>query len=282
MSTSQDIRTQPSNWRAVRAIAVRDLTIVGRSKSVLLPIVLVPLILLVLMPGALGFLAPLADSASEMDEIRQFLTMMPANMKAQFAQYDATQTMVVFILVYMFAPLFLILPMMTASVIAAGSFAGEKERGTMEALLYTPTTDGELMLGKTLAAWIPAMAVTLVGFVLYAVVVNVSAWQTMGRVFFPNAMWIVLILWLAPAAAGLGLGTMVLVSSKVSTFQDAYQLGGMVVLPIILLVVGQLAGVVYLNVLSVFLVGLVLWIIDAVVLWFAVKTFRRTEIIARL
>jgi len=172
--------------------------------------------------------------------------------------------------------------MMTASVIAAGSFAGEKERGTLEALLYTPTTDAELMVGKVLAAWVPAMIVSLVGFVLYGIVANVSAWQTMQRIFFPTTMWIVLILWLAPAAAGLGLGTMVLVSSKVSTFQDASQLGGMVVIPVVLLVVGQLAGVVYLSVPFVFLVGLVLWLIDAAVLWFGVRTFRRSEIIARL
>jgi len=79
-----------------------------------------------------------------------------------------------------------------------------------------------------------------------------------------------------------GAGPGVLVSSKVSTFQDASQLGGMVVIPVVLLVVGQLAGVVYLSVPFVFLVGLVLWLIDAAVLWFGVRTFRRSEIIARL
>jgi ABC-type Na+ efflux pump permease subunit len=222
------------------------------------------------------------DVGSDIEDLERFLTMMPEPMKAQFEQYTENQTMVVFILVYTFAPMFLILPMMTASSIAAGSFAGEKERKTMEALLYTPTTDLELMTGKMLSAWIPAILVTLVGFVLYSVVVNVSAWQTMGRIFFPNAMWVVLILWLAPAAAGLGLGTMVLVSSKVSTYQDAYQLGSMVVLPVILLVLGQVGGVIYLNVTFVLAAGLLLWIVDAIVLWFAVKTFRRTEIIARL
>lgn len=279
---SQKISRRSICWRAVRAVAERDLTVVLRSKGVLLPIVIVPLIMLVILPAAIGFLTPLMDAAGELDEISQFLDMMPPAMAQRFAQYTPNQTMVVFTLIYMFAPLFLILPMMTASTIAAGSFAGEKERKTLEALLYTPTTDLELVLGKLMTAWIPAMAVTFVGFVLYGVVVNVSAWQTMEHIFFPTAMWIVLILWLAPAAAGLGLATMVLVSAKANTFQDAYQLGGMVVLPILMLVFGQLAGVVYLSPLFVFLTGLVLWIVDAVILWFAAKTFRRTEIIARL
>ncbi|MCJ7549509.1 MAG: ABC transporter permease subunit [Anaerolineae bacterium] len=270
------------NWRAIRAVAARDLTIVRRSKNVLLPIILVPLLLLVIIPGAIGFLGSSMDVGSDIEDLERFLTMMPEPMKAQFEQYTENQTMVVFILVYTFAPMFLILPMMTASSIAAGSFAGEKERKTMEALLYTPTTDLELMTGKMLSAWIPAILVTLVGFVLYSVVVNVSAWQTMGRIFFPNAMWIALILWLAPAAAGLGLGTMVLVSSKVNTYQDAYQLGSMVVLPVVLLILGQVGGVIYLNVTFVLTAGLLLWIVDAAILWFAVKTFRRSEIIARL
>jgi len=270
------------NWRAIRAVAERDLIIVRRSKNVLLPIILVPLLLLVIIPGAIGFLGSSIDMGSDIEDLEQFLTMMPEPMKMQFEQYTENQTMVVFILVYTFAPMFLILPMMTAGSIAAGSFAGEKERKTMEALLYTPTTDLELVTGKMLSAWIPAILVTLVGFVLYSVVVNISAWQTMGRIFFPNAMWVVLILWLAPAAAGLGLGTMVLVSSKVNTYQDAYQLGSMVVLPVILLVLGQVGGVIYLSVAFVLAAGLLLWIVDAAILWFAVKTFRRSEIIARL
>jgi ABC-type Na+ efflux pump permease subunit len=41
---------------------------------------------------------------------------------------------------------------MVSSVLAADSFAGEKERKTLEALLYTPTTDRELFTAKLLEA----------------------------------------------------------------------------------------------------------------------------------
>ena len=75
---------------------------------------------------------------------------------------------------------------------------------------------------------------------------------------------------------------MVLISSKTSTYQDAYQLGSMVVIPIVVLVLGQVGGVIYLSVGFVLAAGLVLWLIDAVIIWLAVKTFRRSEIIARL
>lgn len=273
------------NWRTLRTLrtlAVRDLIVVTRSKAMMLPMLIVPLIFVVAIPAVIGLLAPQMAAAGEAGDLEQFLEMMPAPMRATFAGYDPTQLIVVVILEHLFAPMFLIIPIMVASTIAAGSFAGEKERKTLEALLHTPTTDAELFVGKLLASWIPAFVVGLGAFLLYGLVANLSAWRVMGGVFFPNAMWVVLVLWLAPAAAGLGLGTMILVSSKVSTYQDASQLGALVVLPILLLVLGQIGGVIYLNVLAVLLVGLLLWLVDAAILWFGIRTFRRSEIIARL
>lgn len=268
--------------RRLKLIAHRDLKIIATSKSVVLTMIVVPLLLLVLLPGVFGALMPVMTEVGDLSEMQQFLEMMPPPMRDNLAGYNESQMMAVALLVYFFAPLFLILPMMTASVIAAGSFAGEKERGTMEALLYTPTTDGELFVGKLLSAWIPALTITLGGFLLYGFVVNVAAWPTMQQIFFPNLMWILLIVWLAPAAAGLGLSSMVLISSKVNTFQDAYQLGGMVVIPIVALMIGQISGVIYFSPLLVLAAGLILWIIDAALLILGIRTFKRSEVLARL
>jgi ABC-2 type transport system permease protein len=276
------VNTPTVNWRTLRTLAVRDLMVVTRSKAMMLPMLIVPLIFIVAIPAAVGLLAPQMAAAGEAGDFAQFLAMMPAPLRETFAGYDEAQVIVVAMLEHLFAPMFLIIPMMVASTIAAGSFVGEKERKTLEALLHTPTTDTELFLGKLLASWVPAFVVGLGAFVLYGLVANLSAWQVMDRVFFPNAMWVALVLWLAPAASGLGLGVMILISSKVSTFQDAYQLGALVVLPVLLLVFGQVAGVLYLNVLAVMLVGLLLWLVDAAILWFGVRSFKRSEIIARL
>ena len=104
----------------------------------------------------------------------------------------------------------------------------------------------------------------------------------LNEVFFPNAMWIVLALWVGPAVAGLGLGATVLVSTRVNTFQEAYQFGGMFVLPIIALVIAQFTGVIYLSVWLAVGLGLACWVIDAIILWFGAKTFDRDELLARL
>lgn len=271
------------NWRSIRAIVKRDMLAVVRSKGVMLPLILVPLILMVLLPGGLGYFIPVLNQmpGANLPDIDQLLGMMPPTVLEQFADYNLDQIMIVFMLVYMFAPMFLVLPLMVASVVAADSFAGEKERKTLEALIYTPTTDLELFVAKVLSAMVPAMAVSLVGFLLYGLTANLAAWRTMGRVFFPNTAWIVLVLWVAPATAALGLGTTVIVSSRVKSFQEASQIAGVIVLPILLLMVAQISGVMYFGVLLTFLLGLVFWMIAAVLLYVGVRTFRRNEIMAK-
>ena len=271
------------NWRAIFAIVRKDLKVVLQNKGVIIPIIVVPLVLF----GVLPWLATLAPSmvnvgGADMNELAAMIRSMPQGLQNELAPYNLEQKTIVFFLVYLLAPLFLIIPLMVASVIAADSFAGERERRTLEALLYTPTTDRELFLAKLLSAWLAAIAVTLAGFVLYAVMANIAAWPVMGKLFFPNLMWVVMTLWVAPAAAGLGLSTMVLVSVRAQGFQDAYQTGSMVVLPVMLLVFGQISGVMYFSVWVVLLLGLVLWSLDAALIWFGSKTFHRGRLIARL
>lgn len=270
------------NWRTIFAIVRKDLKVVLQNKGVVIPTVVLPLILFGLLPWLSMFTPSMVNiGGANLDELTVLIARMPAGLQNELAPYTVEQQTVIFFLVYMLAPMFLIIPLMVASVIAADSFAGERERRTLEALLYTPSTDWDLFVGKLLSSWLPALAVTLVGFILYAVMANLAAWPVMGQIFFPNLMWVVMTLWVTPAAAGLGLSTMVLVSVRAQGFQDAYQTGGLVVLPILLLVFGQISGVMYFSVWVVLLLGLVLWGIDAALIWFGSRTFRRGRLIVR-
>ena len=271
------------NFRAIRAIALRDLKLVRQSKIVMLPLIVLPILFLVVMPAGISLLPGVIESSGlPSSDLDNLLSQVPGDISSELAGLSENGKFIYLMLVYMFAPLYLILPLMVASVIAADSFAGEKERKTMEALLYSPTTDQELFVAKLLSAWVPAIAVSWGGAALYSIVANVSAWPVMGRVFFPNVMWVVLAFWVAPSVAGLGLGSTMLISSKVNSFQEAYQGGAVVVLPIMLLVISQATGVMYLSMWLVLLLGLAFWVIDAFLLWFGARTFQRSEVIARL
>jgi hypothetical protein len=113
-------------------------------------------------------------------------------------------------------------------------------------------------------------------------VANLAGWSTMGQLFFPNAMWIILAVWVAPAVAGVGLGVTVLISARSEGFQEAYQLGSIVVLPIILLVVGQATGVMYFSPWLVLLLGLGFWVVAIVLLWLGARIFHRQELATRM
>jgi ABC-2 type transport system permease protein len=270
------------NTRAILAIARKDLKVALQNKGVVLPIIILPLVLFVIVPWVMVYASSMVDATgASISNLDEMLARMPSGLLNELSRFTQEQKMIVFSLVYMLAPMFLIMPLMVSSVLAADSFAGEKERKTLEALLYTPTTDRELFTAKLLGAWTAAVVVALMSFVIYAVMVNVASWQSIGHVFFPNWMWIALVFWVTPAVAGLGLVVMVFVSARAQGFQDAYQIGGMVVLPVLLLMVGQISGVMYFSLGVVLLVGLVIWLIDLVLLWFASKSFRRGELMTK-
>ena len=271
------------NTRAIQAIVRKDLKVAIQNKGVILPIVILPLILFVIFPWVMVYASSMTDSlGGSVSNVDELLARMPAGLLNELSGYTTNQQMIVFSLVYMLAPMFLIMPLMVSSVLAADSFAGEKERKTLEALLYTPTTDRELFTAKLLGPWVTAVTVAIFSFVLYAIMVNAAGWQSIGQLFFPNWMWIALVFWVTPAAAGLGLVVMVFVSARAQGFQDAYQTGGLVVLPVVALMIGQISGVLYFSLSVVFLVGLVIWLIDLALLWLGSKQFQRTELMTRL
>lgn len=271
------------NLGAMMAIARRDLVLVRQSKAVTIPLIVVPLVMVVALPLLITLLARFGgEAALASADVDALLQRMPPALMERLLPLEPAQQVIVLLLGYMFAPMFLILPLMVSSVIAADTFAGEKERKTLEALLYTPTTDRELYVAKLLAPWAAALATTAIGMLVYTLVVNLIGWPALGRVFFPNLTWVVLVLWVAPAAAGLGLGAMVLVSSRTSTFQEAYQLGSVVVLPVVAILIGQFAGVITFDRGFALALGLALWLIVAVVLWYGIRGFRRVSLLAQL
>ena len=268
------------NANLLLAVVRKDLKVVFQNVGVSVPLVAATILILVfILPGA-ALLAPKMGHLETVNTIwlDKAIELMPAASRAKMAGYDLTQMLVTIILVYWAAAIFPLLPLMVVTTIASDSFAGEKERKTLEALLYTPTTDWELLLGKLLSAWLPALGITWGGFLLYCVTANLAAWPVMGRLFFPTTVWLIMVLWIAPAFAAFGLGAMVLISSRARTFQAAYQLSGMVVLPCLMMFGGLLIVVVNLPVWQALLAGLLTWAIDVALLRFSRHSFRRVKL----
>jgi ABC-type Na+ efflux pump permease subunit len=265
------------NRSVIRTLLARDLGMIRRSRALMLPMLFLPTLLLVILPAAIG----LAARERTLD-VDQFVDMLPGRLADPVLSHPPDERLIILVLGYMVAPLFLIVPLMVSSVLAADTFAGEKERKTLETLLHLPVSDRDLYVAKLLSTFVPSTAISWLGFVVFCVVSNVVCWPVMGRVFLPTTTWMIVILWLAPAVAALGLGVMVRVSIRVENTQEAQQLGGAVVLPFVVLAVGQTTGLLLAGPLVTFVVGAVVWVIAGLLNVRGMQLYRRSTMAARL
>ncbi|MFN8473720.1 MAG: ABC transporter permease [Anaerolineae bacterium] len=179
-----------------------------------------------------------------------------------------------------FLPLFLVLPVMAAISIATYSIIGEKTSRSLEAVLATPITTEQLLLGKSLASTIPAVLGTWLIFLIYAVIVIWRAGTTVARYVLDPATLTMIIL-ITPLVALLALGLGVLVSARVSDPRSAQQVGVIVILPIIAIMIGQSVGLFLLGLPFVFMAAIILAILDGLVFVIGVRVFQRETILTR-
>ena len=270
--------TDTFDLRLVWAVVRRDLTTLVSSRTTAIPLLLLPAVLFVALPllvraspGSINL--PTAD-------IGRLIDVLPGVTAANLPT-DPELQLAHLLLVYLLAPVILIVPVTLAVVAAAGAIAGERERGTLEILLLSPITDRQLFLAKTLGAWLPTVGITLVGSVVYQAV-GAAALADTGLHPFPNLLWTLLTLWVAPALAAAALGAIVLLSARARTFQDAMQLGGVLLLPMIALAMAQASGVIALGAGAVAVAGAVLWLMAAALLRAGARSLQRDRLAAGL
>jgi ABC-2 type transport system permease protein len=174
--------------------------------------------------------------------------------------------------------------------VVADSFAGERERHTLESLLATRLPDRAILLGKIGAAIGYGWGVALTSLLLSLVTINV-AYGSGGLLIFPTPTLLAILalsLLISTFASSLG----VLVSLRASSLQQAQQrlsLSSILlfVLPILALqvlpdpIVSRLAAAAMGADLTVIymIVGLVLLVLDAALVLAAMARFQRARMI---
>jgi ABC-2 type transport system permease protein len=260
------------DWREMR-----------RNWQVLVPIIVVPMLVAVLLPAVILFLPNLTPTTSmSIQGLETIMKNLPANILADISGMTAQQALAYLLTLYFLAPLFLVVPVMASSVIASDSFAGEKERKTIEALLATPLSDAELFVGKVLVAFIPAIIVTFASFALYSVVVDVLAAPLFGgAMLLPNTLWLIMIFGFAPEIALTSIGLTVAISAKVKGFREAQQISVILLAPILGLVFGQISGTLFLGPAVLFALIGSFALVDILVFYISVRVFKREEILSK-
>ena len=124
-------------------------------------------------------------------------------------------------------------PLSFSLVIALEVFVGEKERKSLEPLLASPLSDGQLYFGKALASMIPPLVASYLGIVVYLVGLRVfRGWQ-------PSFELLVLAVLLTTVKALVMVSGAVVISSQTTSVRAANLLASFIIIPMALLLQGE-------------------------------------------
>lgn len=163
--------------------------------------------------------------------------------------------------------------------IAAGVFAGDKERGCLLPLLATPASNIALLAGKVLGAVIPALVYTVAGILVYLVEV-VLLFGSATLALMPLGLSLMIVACI-PALLIFAAAVASLISSRVATFQAAQTYSSLITTGL-WLIFGILVFVAALFALWIFAFAvLVAYILDGLLITLAARTWQREEVMAK-
>ncbi|MGP8072660.1 MAG: ABC transporter permease subunit [Thermoplasmata archaeon] len=167
------------------------------------------------------------------------------------------------------------------TAISAYGIVGEKVERSLEPLLSTPTTDGEILLGKVLGPLVPTLLAIWGGSVVYQVLMDWASRGVLGYYYFPNWEMAVILFILAPLACLYAIEFSVLVSSRVTDARSAQQYAGLIFLPLIFVYLGGEIGSFTLNTAHLLWISAAFAVIVLLLFQVCRRLFHREEILTR-
>lgn len=252
---------------AQRAIIRKDVMSVTASRMLWMPMVFLPVVFSVVMP--LGVLA----TAVLLGELKADTQELIRNLRITETFSSPRAAFITMFAEYVFPLLFLVIPLMVTSVLGANSLVGERERHTLETLLYGPLTVLEVFTAKVAGVLVPAWVVMCGSALVFGTIMDVGGYLVADVVPFPSWRWVVVLFWLAPALIVAVLVLLTAISARAQTTQEAQQASAIVVVPVVLAMGGQMAGVLMLDIPVLLLAGAVLLALDVVFLRRVARAF---------
>lgn len=255
-------------------IARKEWAEVFKNRFVLFTVAFLPLIFTAL---------PLIMLAT-MGESGELEGLTSADMPVQFAELCGGMTgseCGQYFIVSQFMLLFMMMPLAIPVTIASYSIVGEKTTRTLEPLLATPISTLSLLGGKALAAILPAILVTWLGFGVFVVGVVVITGGGGLLVGILNSLWLIAIFVVGPLLALAAVSVAVMVSSRANDPRVAEQLSMLVILPLLGLFFGQVTGLILVNQQVIIWMAIGVAVLDIGLLIFATQIFQREAILTR-
>jgi ABC-2 type transport system permease protein len=181
-------------------------------------------------------------------------------------------------LTYFFVVFAAILP----ASIAAYSIVGEKVEKSLEPLLATPMTDREILLGKSIAAFVPPILAVWAGATIFMAASDYTLLNAgLGYYYFPDGTSGVMLFLLAPFAAIFSIELAVIASSRLNDVRSANQIAGLLFAPFLVIFVAGVNGVIPFTVTNLLTISGFVAALDLILFFVNTSTFNREEILTR-
>jgi ABC-2 type transport system permease protein len=273
------------NKNIILTIVQKDIKATFSSKKVWVPMIIAALLICIVIPSCIAFFGLRFDlvgsSAQDIEKpINAFIKEFPnEEMRNTLAALPTlSYKFVYFFLTFMMIPFFLMVAIINSMVTSSNSFVGEKERNTLETLLFAPISIKDLFLGKVLASIIPTLCISFASFIISFIIVNIITYPYFKVILYFNSTWMILMFWVIPILVLFNIILNVLISAKVKTFQEAQQFGGLLVLPIVGIIISQASGMFFLSPIILFLIGAGLLIANLILIKLVTKFNNRNAL----
>jgi len=248
------------------------------------PAAVIPVLLLIVvctfMPFVVVYVVPLLTGQSIATDrsLEQVIAAARVNIPGLADLHGAAATES--FLFQQFLLLFLIAPIVGAVSLAAYSVVGEKQGRTLEPLLTTPLTTPELLVAKSVASFLPSLTVEAIGIAVYFGLVALVGEPGVLRSLFTLRTAILLGV-LGPFASLTALQATIAVSSRVNDPRSAQQVSVLIVMPLVLMLVGEIGGAFFLTSTALLLLSVAAAAAWALLVMFSVALFERETILTR-
>lgn len=223
------------------ALMKKDIRSITSNKQVVAVMLVVPLAFTVVLPTIFVLVFLFAPDAAK--DLEPLLNMLSITVQASEQRYAVLGL----VLNKIMPVFFMLIPIMASSVMAASSFVGEKEKRTLETLLYSPLSLKQIFQSKIMAAFSVGMLVSVFSFGVMLLVVELELFFFTRGFFVPDVGWLIVMLLVAPSISLIAIGITVQSSAKAQTIEEAQQRAVFLVLPILALVIGQFSGVILIS-----------------------------------
>jgi ABC-2 type transport system permease protein len=186
-----------------------------------------------------------------------------------------------YFIISQFMMLFMLMPLAIPATIASYSIVGEKTTRTLEPVLATPIKTWELLVGKGLAAGIPAVLATWFSFLIFVSGATfLAAGQDLVRRLL-DPLWLTAVFVVGPLLTIAAISAAVMVSSRANDPRAAEQISMLVVIPLLGLFFAQIAGLIYIDRIVILWMAVGVAVLDVFLVYFAALLFQREAILTR-